>query len=145
MTSSTEGATVVARRLWTRSTGAGAASDIGPAAERLCIDLRVRLGAWIGTEGYQVLMDRAVERTRAEHPVVDQLACLNMPSGTAAAALASHGPAAVAAAMIALMAQLIEALERIVGAGMATGLIEQAVMPGPRAAVRQLAQRGTHD
>ena len=134
----------IARRLWARSAGAGTPSDVGSAAERLCIDLRSRLSAWIGPEGYRVLLDRAIARTRVGHPVLDSLSCLTHESGAASTAIATQGHETVAAGLTALLVELIESLERIVGADLAGGLVEQAVMPAPLRPERHPAQRGTH-
>jgi hypothetical protein len=128
-------ATDAARRLWARAAGNGSApQEVGAAADRMCAQLRVGLGRWIGAEGYRALLERALGLARAEHPALGGLSCLG-GDGAMMAAVRAHGAGEVTAGLVASVAALIELLGRIIGEEMAVRLVEQVGMPSPRGAV----------
>jgi hypothetical protein len=129
-------ATDAARRLWARAAGDGSApEEVAAGADRMCAQLRVGLGRWIGAEGYRVLLERALGLARAEHPALGGLSCLGEDGATIVAAVRAHGAGKVAGGVVASAAALIELLGRIIGEEMAVRLVEQVGMPSPRGAV----------
>ena len=143
MTSTSAAATDAASRLWTRAAGdASEAEDVAAAAEHTCTALRAGLGRWIGVSGYRALLDRALGVARAEHPALGSLPCHGGDEPAIAAAVRAHGPAKVAAGMVALVAALIELLGRIIGAEMALRLVEQTSIPSPRGVVSTESKGG---
>jgi hypothetical protein len=136
MTPRSEAATDAARRLWARAVGdASAPEEVAAAAERLCTQLRVGLGRWVGTDGYRALLHRALGLARAEYPALTGLSCEGGEGPAIAAAVRVHGPAKVTTSVVGLVATLIDLLGRIVGEEMAVQLGEQTGKPRPRGVV----------
>jgi hypothetical protein len=143
MTPGSQVATDTARRLWERAAGDTTSPEkLAGAADRMCSELRTGLGRWIGAEGYQALVDRAIAQTRAEHPALDGFSCLGGDEPGTAAAVGAHGAAQVAAALTAMVTAVIELLGRIIGADMAVRLVEQIAVPGPRGVVSSRPKGG---
>lgn len=117
-----------ARRLWSVAAGdARGPEETAAAAERLCARLHAGLAPWIGGEGSDALLDRALGLTRDEHPAVDEL--VSSRGGDPPAeepARQRREPSDLAAAMEALVAVLIHVLGRIVGEDLGVRLVEQA-------------------
>jgi hypothetical protein len=131
---SSETAPEVARRLWSRAVGqSGGPEEIAEASDRMGTQLRAGLGRWIGTDGYRVLLGRAVVLARAEHPAVASISGLGGDEPATAAAVRAHGADKVAAGLVAIVAALIELLGRIIGEEMSVRLVEQIGLPSPRA------------
>ena len=130
-----EVATDAARRFWARVAGDSAPEEVALVAELAHTELRAGLGRWIGIEGYRALLDRALARAEAEHPALGTLAFLGGDQPVTTAAERARGAAEVAAAMVALVAALIDSLGRIIGKEMALRLVEQIGTPGPHDAV----------
>jgi hypothetical protein len=131
-----------AERLWVCATNdSRAPADVAAAAERLCTELRMELGRWIGPDGFRALVERALVISRAEHPALSGFSCLGggEAENTAAVAVQAHGAAKVADGVVALLSALIELLGRIIGLEMAIHLVEQIELPSSRA----IAKRGT--
>ncbi len=127
MTQSSPAAIEVARLLWTRTAGdVSEPGAVAEASERMCSQLAVGLGRWVGAAGYRALLDRAVGLARLEHPALDSLSCHGGEQPLIAAAAREHSPAKVTAGMVALVEALIELLGRIIGEEMALRLVEQA-------------------
>ncbi len=136
MMRSSEVATKAARRLWVHGAGdASAPEAIAAAAERLCTQLRVGLGRWVGADGYRALLHRGLEMARAEYPTLIGFACDGGDGPEIADAVRAHGPAKVTAGVVGLLATLIDLLGRTIGEEMAVHLMEQAGMPSPRGTV----------
>ena len=120
-------ATEAARQFWAHDgLEAGAPEELGAAAEQGCARLRAVLTRWIGSEGYRALVDRALAQARAEHPAVAGLQCQGGDVEVVAAAVGGHSAAEVREGILALVAQLIDLLSRLIGEDMATRLVEQA-------------------
>lgn len=113
--------------LWSRVAGNVSESrEVAEAAERMCTQLRLGLGRWIGVMGYRALLDRALGLARAENPALGGLSCHGgEEEAEVAAAVRAHGAAEVAAGMMAVVAVLIDLLGRIIGEEMAVRLVEQ--------------------
>lgn len=127
----------VARRLWAHGAGRGTSpEDAGAAAQRVCDDLRTGLSRWVGAEGYRALLDRALQLSAAEHPVLGSFSCHDGDALAAAAAARAHGAAELGAGVVALVATLTDLLGRIIGEEMAVQLVERTVSAGPRAGSR---------
>lgn len=144
MTPKSEAATGAAERLWARvAGGASAPGEVAASAAQVCRVLRLELGRWIGAEGYQALLDRALERARIEHPSLVGLPCVDKDEAAVLAAVQEHGAEEVAAGMVALVAGLIRLLGRIIGEEMVVHLVEQIGTPSPRGVV-SVHSKGGH-
>jgi hypothetical protein len=125
-----------ARRIWTRAgRGAGQPEKVAASADRLCAQLREGLTRWVGAHGYRVVLDRALGLTQAEHQALRSLSCLGDDESATTNAVRAHGAGAVAAAMVALIATMIDVLGRAVGEDMAVRFVEQTGTPSPRGVV----------
>lgn len=135
-----------ARGLWLLASGVGHAPDVGATnatnADQLWVRLRVGLGRWIGQSGYRALLDRALVMVRADHPFLTGLSFDGDNEAAFTAALRTHGDVALAEAMVALIAAVIELLGRIVGLEMAMHLVEEIGRPSPRGPVSMEGQGG---
>lgn len=136
MTPSSDPAADAARRLWARAVGGSSEPEkVAAGAERVCVQLRDGLTRWVGAHGYRVVLDRALGLTQAEHPVLRGLSCLGEDESAVTNAVRAHGAGAIAAAMVALIATMIDVLGRAVGEEMAVRLVEQTGTPSPRGVV----------
>jgi hypothetical protein len=134
MTPKSSAANAAARRFWARAVGdATAPEKVSAAAERMCTQLQVGLGRWIGGDGYRALLGRALRSTRAEHPTLGAISCLGGDAPATTAAVRAEGAAELGAGLVALVAEVIELLGRIIGDEMALRLVDQIGMPSPRA------------
>jgi hypothetical protein len=116
-----------ARRLWELdAVGVSSPEDVAIAVGRICTQLGAGLARWIGAEGYRALLRRALDEERATHPALGSLQCNGDDAAAIAAAVQAHGADVVAAALVSLIAALIELLGRVVGEEMAVQLIVQA-------------------
>jgi hypothetical protein len=121
-----------ARGLWARAVGnAHTPAELAAAIDQMCAQLHLGLRRWIGAEGFRALLARALSEVQAEHPVLRGLACVGEGGSKTADAVRLQGPAAMGAAMVAVVGALIELLGRIIGGEMALRLVEQIEMPGP--------------
>ena len=135
-----------ARRLWSEaSAGAVSAGDLAAAAERLCSGLQSGLVRWIGSDGFQGLLERALALSRPGHPWLAHLrwgpagASAPRPDGS------GHGPGDIADAMVALIGTLVHLLGRITGEEMAARLVENAWTTGARAPLADDSAKGNRD
>jgi len=111
---------------------AGSTEDFAAAAGGLCARLRLGLGHWVGIEGYRALFGRAIWAVQADHPALIGLASLGGDErATMTSAVALHGAAAVAAGLLALVAELTQVLGRIIGEDMAVQLVGQVGVVHP--------------
>jgi hypothetical protein len=136
-------------RLWARATADADTSErVAIAAERVGAGLCTGLTRWIGSEGYQGLLLRALAEVRAEHPWMARLRCEGGRLNGLAAATGGQPPAVVRAGMLALFVALARVLGRITGEEMAIRLMEQAWAMSESEAGRDKApviEKGTHD
>lgn len=128
-----------AARVWERAV-AGAA-DPSEAANRLSADLRIRLGRWIGSDGYRVLLARVLGEVMTDHPILAQFHRQGEEE-TAPVPITDEEGTQVAAGMVALLTAMMQLLGRITGDEMARNLIEQCGMPDGRHAEPEEAQDG---
>ena len=114
-------------RLWARATAnADTAEQLAVAAVRVGSGLGTGLTRWIGREGYQGLLIRALDEVRAGHP---WMAGLRAEEGrlTGLTAATDGQPAGdVRAGTLALIVALAQVLGRITGEAMAIRLMEQS-------------------
>lgn len=134
-----------ARRLWSEAAGDSRTLDeVVNAAERLTLHLRLGLGRWIGAQGYQALLARALKLALADHPALAAVPSLAQglapPSGRAK----GPRPDQLVEGMIALLSEMIGLLSRILGEEMTLRLVEQIGLRGPRRIVGAETERG-HD
>jgi hypothetical protein len=116
-----------ARRLWALdAVGVSSPDDVAIAVGRICTRLGTGLARWIGAEGYRALLRRALDEERAAHPALGKLQCNGDNNAAIAAAVQAHGSDEVTAALVSLVAALVELLGRVVGEEMAVQLIVQA-------------------
>jgi hypothetical protein len=129
----TQAATDAARRLWVRGGGgATSAEEVGQATQHVCDELRAGLSRWVGAEGYRALLDRALQLSAPEHPVLRSFSCHDGDALAAAAAARAHGAAELATAVVALVTTLTDLLGRIIGEEMAVQLVEWTATSSPR-------------
>ncbi|MEO8139872.1 MAG: hypothetical protein ABI742_09505, partial [Gemmatimonadota bacterium] len=84
------------------------------------------LSRWIGTDGYGVLLDRALEVAGAEHEGKGGLHFLTDGEKAIVAAIRVNGVAKVTRGFVAVVAAIIHLLSEVVGVEMAIRLVEQA-------------------
>jgi hypothetical protein len=132
MTQRSAAAIDAARRLWATDGRITAPEEVAAQVDRVCAQLDAGLARWVGSEGYRVLLDRALGLTRAEHPVLNNVSCRGGDELVVTAAVRAHGAAEVAAGMVTLLATLIDLLGRIIGEEMAVQLLERARTPSRR-------------
>ncbi|MDZ4259853.1 MAG: hypothetical protein U0974_10960 [Gemmatimonadales bacterium] len=124
--------TDAARRLWTDTGGdSREPAEIARVAGQLGTDLRTGLGRWIGADAYQILQKRAIIAARASHPSLDGISRLGEDAALTITAVRVHGAPAVVDGIVALVAQVIELLGRIIGQETAIRLVEQCGAPRP--------------
>jgi len=116
-----------ARRVWTRAarnvTGSTATARV---AVQLHDELRASLVRWIGVDGYAALFLRAHTLAVPDHPILEALSPRAREISINAVAARIDSDAAIAAAMEALLSQMLDLLGRIIGVEMAVHLIEDA-------------------
>lgn len=139
----------VLERLWAQATAdAHTPARIAAAAERMETGLCTGLTRWIGRDGYQGLLLRALHEVQARHPWMAGLRCDNGRLAGFAAASGGQPVAAVSAGMLALIVALAGVLGRITGDEMAVRLMAQAwatAEPAPAREEAPAAEKGTHD
>lgn len=105
------------------------------ALQLLCTRVTDNLRDTMGVEGSTALVARAIARTEGAHPC---LALIERRDGReihldgVAAALETHGHAAVDAAITALLTTLVEILGRLIGEDMAMRIIDPGASRGKR-------------
>lgn len=138
-------ATEAARQFWAHDgLDTGGAEELSAAAEQGFARLRAVLTRWIGSEGYRVLVDRALEQARTGHPAIAGLQCQAGDVQGVAAAVRVHSAAEVREGIVALVTLLIDLLSRLIGEEMATRLVEQA-WAGSAHPTASAATEGVHD
>ena len=109
-----------------------------------CNDLYRGLSRWVGPDGCHAVFTRALAQVREKSGSLDQI--LLRPGADpyldgVAESILSQGDSEVADALEAVLIQIVELLERLIGPGMATKLIERSsVAPGrgdPKSEERQ--------
>jgi hypothetical protein len=119
-------ATEVARGFWARDVvDVSAPEEVTAEAERICAQLQTGLARWVGSAGYRMLVGRALELARAEHPALGKISFNGNDREEIAAAVRAHGAAEVTAAIVALVVTMIDLLGRIVGEEMAVELVKR--------------------
>ena len=127
MTRPSAAATRAARRLWARDAAdPGTPGEVAADAERVTGDVRTRLIVWIGSEGYHLLLQRALAQAGDAQPALHALSSDHGHVRGIPEAVRTHGPAKVADGIGAMLAALIDRLGRVVGAEMAERLVEPA-------------------
>ena len=127
----TESTTDVARRLWVRSGGGSDSPEaVGAASVRVARELRLGLTRWVGADGYQALLARALHLSLPEHPVLGGVTANGTDLAEAATAARLHGAGELAGGMVALLATMTDLLGRIIGDDMAVRLVERMVTSG---------------
>jgi hypothetical protein len=133
----------VAHRLWNQAAGtASAPMATVLVAERLIEQLRANLARWIGVNGSQVLVRRAIRLVSGQHPALASLPFLNAPGDAQAPAQVAPSARSVRAGVIALLAMVTELLGHLIGAEIAESLVQQTFVPSPRGAVSQGTSQG---
>lgn len=117
-----------ARRLWAPDGSAPrTATELAEDAHRVTGEVRRRLVRWIGSEGYQLLLQRALVQTRIGYPVLAGVTCDGGELRGLPETLQAHDVPEVATGLEALLATLIDRLGRVVGPELA----ERLVAPAP--------------
>ena len=118
-----------ARRFWAHDGKLSAPDEVSREVERVCLELGERLVRWIGPHGYDVLLNRALAATRAEHPALAGMTCRGGDGPIVTEAVLAHGAPKVGSGIVTLLATVIDLLGRIVGEELAVKILEQ---PGGR-------------
>lgn len=122
-----------AKRVWNDCVGDNKAAAATAYSIVVLLDsLRAGLGRWIGTTGYDTLLDRAVGICREDYAWISTVFQPDVEPEHLLAAIESFGTPVVAAGFRRLVAVLIELLGRIVGVDMAVHLITHIGVPGQR-------------
>jgi hypothetical protein len=124
----------LARRLLARDApGDDAAHAVTAATDQVCGRVSENLSRWFGIDGSNALFSRALARVQAEHPALANVryshqsaVCLE---GLAESAR-THGAAAAADGVAAILTALIELLGRLIGEDIAMRLVEQSIPAG---------------
>ena len=123
------GALELARRLIAREASAsGLASSPAAATQAACERVHRGLALWLGENGAQALFMRALAHARSAHPPVREItfhprADRRLEGVTET--IQTYGAPAVAAGLEAVLAGVLELLGRLLGADIATRLVEQ--------------------
>ncbi len=121
-----------ANGLWTGAVGSSRSpEEVAAAADAICIRLRRDIGRWIGSEGYRVLLERALAEAIVECPALEGLSCLGGEEQATTAAVRAHGAGSVAAGFVKVVSVLIDLLGRIIGEPMAVRLAERTGETSP--------------
>jgi hypothetical protein len=127
-------AEAAARRLWERAAAATAPDgDAFAITDRVLVELEHGLRRWVGAEGYSALLQRATALTLPAHPALARIEDLGTRPMSVRVEPASDD--VIRAAVVALLAALMELLGRIIGFDMAMRLVEKLGQPSPRGIV----------
>lgn len=123
------GALELARRLIAREASAsGLANSPAAATEAACEGVYRGLALWLGENGSQALFTRALAQARSAHPPLRAIS-LHAKSERkldgVPETIQTYGANAVAAGLEAVLAGVLELLGRLLGAEIATRLVEQ--------------------
>ena len=106
------------------------AASAGDAARAACDNLYWELSRWLGFDGCHALFARALAQARVEHPALSSIT-LRVRSDPyvegVSASIAANGDDRVAAALEAMLIDVVDLLGRIIGDDMAAKLIEQSI------------------
>jgi hypothetical protein len=143
----------LARRLLAREAGAHQApGETVAAADGVLRQLHAHLAGWLGSDGSQAILARALDRTRVGHAALAG-ASLDVRGEPLLAVRTEHAgdrdPAEVTDAVVTLIATALALVTRFIGADLLARLLEQAwpnetfgdVQPG----VAQTAPRSARD
>ena len=123
----------LARRLIAREASAsGLANSPAAATQAACERVYRGLALWLGENGSQALFTRALAQARSAHAPVREISLRAKSEHRldgVAEAIQTYGPPAVAAGLEAVLAGVLELLARLLGADIATRLVEQTT-PG---------------
>jgi hypothetical protein len=117
---------IESRQAQREETDGGRATSVGVA----CDDLYHGLSRWVGPDGCHALFTRALAQARGDSPTLEHV---RLRPGTSpyvdgvAESIRSHGESSVARALESMLVDLVELLERLIGADMATKLIERSI------------------
>lgn len=143
MTPAETAANVAARRLWERAVAASPAdADAYATTDRVLTELEGGLRRWVGAEGYAALLRRATAMTLPTHPALARIEDLGINPPPASDAPVRDDD--VRAAVVALLAALMQLMGRIIGLEMAMRLVEKLGQPSPRGIVSTELE-GTRD
>ncbi|MEO8031103.1 MAG: hypothetical protein ABJC74_13080, partial [Gemmatimonadota bacterium] len=123
-----------ARLLWAdEKLDTASPEEVAAVIERVCAQLRLGLGRWIGSDGYRVLLQRTLAESGSSFPELHEFHCLVDGAGTdeILAAIVATGARRVRDAYAVQVAWLIHLLSQLIGEEMAHRLVEQAWMTAP--------------
>ena len=119
-----------ALRLLGRTQDSAGDDTPGNVACAACDNLYWELSRWIGFDGCHALFTRALGKARIDHPSLSSIV-LRVRSDPyvegVGQSIASHGDAAVAAALESMLVQVVDLLGRIIGDDLAAKLMEQSI------------------
>ena len=123
----------IARRLLALASASGKAGERASAAQlqQLCTRVTENLRDTMGDDGCTALLARALARTESAHPVLTTVRRITdgeIALDSVAAAVETHGVAAVTSGLEAFFAALTDILGRLIGDDMAL----RVMLPDPR-------------
>lgn len=105
---------------------------IGAALQRLSSRVSKNLRHALGDDGQTALLERALARTKPDHPILTDARLFGesgvTPDGIAAS-INAHGAPLVTAAITSVLATLVDILSGLVGADMVLNLIDHDFQP----------------
>ena len=123
------GAVALARRLIAREASAsGLANSPAAASQAACQRVYRGLALWLGENGAQALFMRALVQARSAHPPIREISLQAKSERRldgVTETIQTYGASAVAAGLEAVLAGVLELLGRLLGADIATRLVEQ--------------------
>lgn len=129
-------ATELTQRLVAREATQGAApGDAAAVALAACERANHELARWLGPAGCHALFARALAQARATHPALAGIQVRERSEPAlegVAQSIGTHGNAAVARGLEAMLTAVLELLGRLVGPGMAARLVGQDAPDQPR-------------
>lgn len=115
------------------------ANDLAPVAEALRLTV-AELSRWVGSDGCQALLNRALNRALQSHPALSDVQVVSKSAPVLVGieqSIESNGATAVAAGLTTTLVRLFELLERVIGEDLIAKLAEQ-IIPGDTAGAAQL-------
>jgi len=124
----------LARRLLDWASAESGEHGDATAAASIVSALRSRLVLLVGSSGFDLLLGRALQRARRDHPLLVEVRLGEGRGGTLSGLEevgSRAGPGEEEAAMEALVAELIALMARFLGADMVARLVRQALPDAP--------------
>ena len=114
-------------------------NDVAPVAQALRLTV-AELSRWVGSDGCQALLNRALSRAIQSHPALSNIQVVSKSAPVLVGieqSIESNGATAVTTGLTTTLVSLFELLERVIGEDLIRKLAEQ-ITPGDTAGAAQL-------